>query len=305
MHTIVVIGGSVAGLSAALTLGRMRREVLVIDSGEPCNRFSHASHGFLSRDGIAPADLLAEARAQLAAYSSVRVQHGRVTAVHAQTGDTPAFTVALQSGELFEAGRLLLAHGLHDELPAQPGFRDLWGHGVYHCGYCDGWENRDRPLAVLGHSEHPRMAARILRQLSADVVLCTDGERLSDEARAELAQHGIGVREERVSHLVGDAAAGLHGVAFDDGEVLPRGAIFVMPHSTLSVPFAAQLGCTISEQGRISVDMLGRTSVTGVYAAGDIIQMMRQVSAAVASGQLAAVGINTDLVFEAVPAQRA
>ncbi len=295
MLDAIIVGGSSAGLSAALVLGRARRRVLVVDSGEPCNRFSHASHGFFTRDGVAPADLLAIGRQQLEPYASVQLLHGRVAAVQ-PTG--AAFQVTLDDGTTHEARKILLAYGLKDELPPIVGIEPLWGRSVFHCPYCDGWEVRDQPIAVYGNHDMLEHQVMLLRNWTHDLVLCT-GERaaLNADQRDRLSRHGVAIIEEGIARLDGEDGQ-LRAIVFEDGSQLARRAMFIRPASTHQADFAQTLGCAANPHGQLQVDPLGQTSVPGVYAAGDIAQPFRSVAAAVAHGSFAAAGINHALVTE-------
>lgn len=294
LHAIIV-GGSSAGLSAALLLGRARRRVLVVDSGKPCNRFSHASHGFFTRDGTAPTELLALGREQLAVYPTVELLNGQVVAIQ-PTG--AGFQVTVDDGTTHEARKILLAYGLKDELPPLAGIEPLWGRSVFHCPYCDGWEVRDHPIAVYGNHDMIFHQVSLLHNWTRDLVLCT-GERaaLSDEQRATLSRHGVEIIEKGIARLDGENGQ-LHAVVFEDGTQLARRAMFIRPASSHQADFAQTLGCATNPNGQLEVDRLGQTSVPGVYAAGDIAQPFRSVAAAVAQGSFAAAGINHALVVE-------
>src|SRR5215210_3644775 len=200
-YHVVVVGGSSAGLSAALVLGRSRRRTLVLDASEPRNAPSAGVHGFFSRDGIPPEELLRIGREQLQPYPSVEVRSARVSGTSGENGD---FEVILDDGAVVRARKLLLATGVVDELPDKPGFKEFWGRGVYHCPYCHGWEVRDRPLAVLNSGEGAADRAAFIRNWSRDLVLLTDGPaNLNEQGRRTLRALDIPVREERISYLEG------------------------------------------------------------------------------------------------------
>lgn len=177
---VIIVGGGPAGLNAALVLARCRRNVMLFDDGKPRNAASHAVHGFLSRDGIAPGELRAIARSQLEKYPSVVVDSDRV--VDASRNES-GFCVTTKDGRQFRSRKLLLAGGVVDELPIQPGFRELYGIGVFHCPYCDGWEVRDQPIAVYGKGDDKGAGLALEMTIWSDnIVLCSDGpSELSDE----------------------------------------------------------------------------------------------------------------------------
>src|SRR6188768_326681 len=201
MHDVIIIGAGPAGLSAALMLGRCRRRVLVCDTGKPRNAASRAMHGFLSRDGIAPADFLKIAREQMQRYDTVELRDVEVTAAECRES---RFHVTLADGSLHQSRKLLIATGVVDNLPDIPGFGDLYGTSVFHCPYCDGWEVRDRPLAIYGRGARGLGLSLELTGWSRDLVLCTDGpSELPVEDLARLERNGIRVRTDRVVRLEG------------------------------------------------------------------------------------------------------
>ena len=296
----VIVGGGAAGLSAALVLGRARRRTLLIDAGGQSNRAAHGIGGLLGFDGVPPADLYAHGRRELERYPSVEVRDGEVVAGVAG-GDGITLDLADGAGE--HTRRLLLATGMRYDYPDIPGLAPLWGRSVFHCPFCHGWEVRDRPLAVLAQGERGVHMATLLRGWSDDVVLLTGGPAdLSDDDRARLDVAGIPVDERTVREL--DSAAGeLHAVVFDDGARLPRGALLVAAELRQRSGLAAQLGVKLVATGPVSpeavdVDSLYRTSVPGVFAAGDLCAQMPQIAAAVAAGSAAAVSVMASITEE-------
>ncbi len=294
-YDVVVVGGGAAGLSAALVLGRARRSVAVVDSGAPRNAPAERMHGFLSRDGMPPGDLLHTARGELRDYG-VAVLDDHVVDV------TPGFTVRLDRGPHVTARRLLIATGAADELPDIPGARERWGRDFLHCPYCHGWEVRDRPIGVL--ATHPASIdhAHLLRQWSEDVVFFTHTETVDGRERLVLDARGIEVVDGRVTRfsIVEDR---LEAVELEDGRVVARDAVFMRPTlRNRADELAASLGCEIDEGGFVRVDASGRTSVEGVWAAGNASNPRAQVITAAGEGSAAAIAINTDLVEEDVRA---
>lgn len=299
MYDTIIVGGSAAGLTAALYLGRFRWHVLVIDSQRPANRFSHAAHNLFTRDGTPPSELLSIAREQLQKYETVSLQQGEVTRITPESGH---FTVTLADGSTQPARKILLATGLKDTLPSVPGLDHFWGTSVLHCPYCDGWEQRDKPVAVYGRGEAALHVAKLMRRLTADLVICSDGSsEFTPEQQALLTNHGIRVVETPLARVEGHDGQ-LERIVFSDGTILTRSALFIRPAVTQHSDVAATLGCTMTENGLVKVDLQGRTTLAGVYAAGDITHPMRQVGIAAAQGAQAGAGINTDLVAEAFAA---
>jgi thioredoxin reductase len=219
----VVVGAGPAGLSAALILGRCRRRVLVCDAGHSRNAVSHALHGFLTRDGIEPAELRRVGREQLRRYPTVEVRD--IEVVDAKCEDH-GFVVTLINGTALSCRKLLLATGVSDQLPRIEGFQTFYGRSVFHCPYCDGWEVRDQPLAIYGSGEHGTGLALELTAWSADLVLCTDGApRLDRRDVDRLACHGIGLREDPIARLEGRDGV-LERIVFTTGDALERRAMF-------------------------------------------------------------------------------
>jgi thioredoxin reductase len=288
----IVIGGSVAGLSAALLLGRACKRVLVCDSGKPRNHIAHASHNYFSRDGIAPAELLQIGQEQLQPYD-VEIRQGEVIDAE-NLGEH--FKVTLSNGDQFLGRKLLLATGMKDTLPPIEGFAELWGNSVFHCPYCHGWEVRDQPLAIYGKGEAAFEQAFMLTGWSRDLVLCSDGAaELSDKQRQQLLNWEIQIREEKIARLEHQAGE-LTGIIFTNHEVLPRRGILLRPQSHQHSDLAAKLGCKLDSNDLVEVNDFKQTSVTGVYAVGDASSPLSQISWASASGMIAASFVNRSLI---------
>lgn len=293
MLDTVIVGGSSAGLSAALVLGRSLRNVVVIDDQKPCNRFSHASHGFITRDGIPPAELLQIAREQLQRYPSVTLK--TAVAQHIERIDA-GFEITSSDGSKLQARTVLLATGLIDELPVLKGIKDLWGKSVFHCPYCDGYEVRGRVIAMYGEDDTALHLAIMLRNWTDTLTVCAARSwNLSTAQRERLTRNGIQIIEQPISVLEGEGGQ-LHTIRFDDGTALSCNALFIRPKSTQRTSFASELGCEMNDQNLVKVDARGRTNQGGVYAAGDMSSPIRSVAIAVAQGAAAAYGINADLV---------
>jgi thioredoxin reductase len=294
LYDVIIVGAGPAGLSAALMLGRCRRRVLVCDAGQPRNAASRALHGFLTRDGTPPVEFLEMARAELARYDTVEVRRMEVTVAEYCR---PSFKATLADGSFEESRKLLLATGVVDRVPEVEGLRPLYGRSVFHCPYCDGWELRDRPLAVYGRGDRGIALSLELTVWSRDVVLCTDGEALAERGRARLARNGIAVREERVVRLEGTDGE-LERVVFESGPPLSRRGLFFTTgqyqHSHLAVTF----GCEFDEKGAVRTGRYETTHIPGLYVAGDASRAVQWVVVAAAEGAEAAFAINTDLLRE-------
>jgi thioredoxin reductase len=293
MYDVVIVGGGAAGLSAALVLGRARRRVAVIDGGAPRNAPAAHMQGFLSRDGMPPAELLAAGRAEVIGYG-VEIVNDQVLAIE------PGFAVRLAGGRVLTARRLLVATGVGDELPDIPGVRERWGKDLLHCPYCHGWEVRDEPLGVLGTHPMSVLHAQLVRQWSDDVVYFVHTSDLPSAEQAQLEARGIDIVRGEVARLVIDDDR-LSGVELTDGRMIPRTAVFIRPGN---LPHAdgllAGLGCQVDAAGFVTVDGTWQTSTSGVWAAGNVVDPRAQVITSAGQGSAAAIAINADLVEDDV-----
>jgi thioredoxin reductase len=296
-----IIGGGPAGLNAALVLGRARRKVLLFDDNNPRNAITRHSHGFITRDGVSPAEFRAIGYGEIAKYPSVEVLSTRIQGVSRQgTEQETAFELVADSGENFRAGNLILATGLQETLPAVEGIYSYYGTSLFNCPYCDGWELRDKPLVIIAESEKAAShLPKVIYQWSRDIVVCTNGHQaLSDEQKRFLEKYGIRVIEEKILALVGQAgqAEQLERIIFEKHPDIERAGGFVEIQRKQTTTIAQDLSCETDEQGSIVTDYMGRTNIKGVYAAGDVVNIMQnQLIWAAASGSRAAVGVNTDL----------
>jgi thioredoxin reductase len=292
LYETIIIGGGPAGLSAALVLGRCLRRILVCDSGRYRNERSHALHCYLGHDGILPSDLLERARRQLEPYETVSVERITATGV---TQCEEAFVVHFDRAETARARTLLIATGVVDEVPEINGIGELFGRSVHVCPYCDGWEHRNAAVAVLGTAEKGTNLALLLRQWTSDLVLCTHGVALSHAYREIVGSHGIAVEEAIIDRL--DGADGcLRSIRFVGGRKLPRQALFFNTDQHPRSPLLAMLGCRFDESGGVVCDETGRTSVKGVYVAGDASRDVQLAIIAAAEGARAALAINKSLL---------
>lgn len=293
MYDVIIIGGGIAGMSAAMLLGRCRRSVLVIDSGKPRNRASHALHGFLTRDGAKPLEMREIGRRELEKYETVQWHEGEaVDAV--RMGEK--FQVTVADGSRWESRYLLLATGIADRLPDVEGVEDFYGRSVFHCPYCDGWENRDRMLAAYGQGEGGVEMALELLTWSRDVVLCTDGYQLPKEASERLAKNGILYSEKRLLRLEG-AEGRLERIVFEDETWLLREALFFYPEQHQSSPLAEKLGCEVPEDGIVDTGKFQAVQPR-LFVVGDAARSVQLAIVAAAEGAEAAFAINTALQKE-------
>jgi thioredoxin reductase len=295
-YDVAVIGGGAAGLSAALVLSRARRSVAVVDAGEPRNSPAAHVQGFLSRDGMPPRDLLAAGRDEVQRYGGQLIA-GTVAKV--VPGSGPRFRVTLADGPQLDVRRVLVATGLRDELPDIPGVRERWGRDLLHCPYCHGYEVRDQPLGVLGGTPDAVQHAQLIRQWSSDVVFLPHTDTLTADQHERLAARAIGVVEGTVTRLVVDDDR-LRGIELNDGKFIARSAVFVRPRFIPNSDLLVDVGCAVDDNGFVVADATGRTTVPGVWVAGNAANPRAQVITAAGEGSSAAIALNADLVEEDV-----
>jgi thioredoxin reductase len=304
---VLVIGGGAAGLSAAQMLGRSRRSVLVVDSGEPRNAPAQGVHGFLSRDGVSPAELLEIGRAEAGRYGVRTVQGEAVTAAGSIA---EGFSVTLADGRVLGGRRLLITTGLVDDLPAIPGLRERWGKDVLHCPFCHGWEVQDQAIGVLGKGPWSVHQALLFRQWSANITLfLNDLVQPSDEELEQLAARGVKVVAGAVESLRVEEDR-LRGVALAGGPEVAVDAVVVGPQVRARLDAFAGLGLQPEPHPMgigdfLATDADGATAVPGVWAAGNVTDMRAQVLASAAAGSWTAVVINNSLMADEMAADLA
>ncbi|MFC0211650.1 NAD(P)/FAD-dependent oxidoreductase [Paenibacillus chartarius] len=298
-YDCAIVGGGPAGLNAALVLGRARRSVALFDDSRPRNGVTRASHGFITRDGIQPAEFRRIAYEEVLKYPTVRHWPAEVTDIRRTDH---GFALQTMSGELVEAGKVILAGGLKEVLPEIEGLRDFYGKSLFNCPFCDGWELRDQALVVV--AEHPAVfhMIKLLLNWSRDVVVCTNGRDLFTAGqRRQLASKAIRIVETAVAAFSGRDGS-LERVHFTDGTHIDRSGGFVGPTLQAKASFEAALGYQVADNGGIVTDAMGRTTAADVYAAGDAAYVMpSQLIYAAASGSKAAVAVMQDLTEEEWP----
>jgi len=300
-HDAIIIGGSFAGLSAAIQIARARRSVCVIDAGAPRNRFADASHGFFGQDGSDPYAMIAAARAQVQRYPTARTISGEASFARPVEG---GFEVTAKGGETLTAARLVLAFGVSDVLPDLPGLAERWGKSVLHCPYCHGFEYAERRLGVLQSTPMSTHQALLIAEWGPTTLYLNGGAAPDEEARAKLARRGVAVEPARIAALRGDNG-GLTSLLLEGSREAPIDALYVGPRTRLNSPIAEQLGCAMDDGPFgpvIRTDGVKLTTVPGVYAAGDIARAPHNASWAAADGVTAGVFLHQSLVFEPLAA---
>ncbi len=297
IYDCVIIGGGPAGLNAALVLGRARRKVVIVDDGQPRNRVTHESHGYLTRDRIKPAEFRKIAYEEVLHYPSV--EHRSVQAKQAERLDNGQFRVELNDGRQLITRKLLFTTGIQEVLPDIPGVIDCYGQSLFNCPFCDGWEQRDQPLAVIGMESRIMHLTKMVHTWSQDIVVFTNGASiLEPEQQLELEEKGILMVTTPIAELQHEDRK-LQRVILSDGQVIERSGGFVMPEFLPKANFHDTLGYELTEQGYIQVDEMGRTSIDGLYSAGDAtLKGPSQLIIAAAQGSLTGAMIHGALMEE-------
>ena len=292
---VIIVGGSYAGLSAAMALGRSLRNVLVIDSGLPCNWQTPHSHNFLTQDGKTPHEISTLAKQQVEKYETVKFYKGLASSA-TKTGN--GFEITTSTSDKFTAKKLIFATGIKDIMPDIKGFAACWGISVIHCPYCHGYEYRKQNTAILANGAKAYHLATLVNNLTDNITILTTGKADFDSAQIEqLDKRNIKIVETNISEL-GNKNGQIKHVVFDDGTKMDfdvaYAAIPFLQHSDIPV----LLGCELTEQGYLKIDDLHKTPIQGVYACGDNSNRMRSVANAVYSGNLTGAVVNGELVNE-------
>lgn len=293
-HDVLIVGGSYAGLSAGMSLGRALKNVLIIDSGAPCNASTPHSHNFLTQDGKTPAEIASIGKAQVLAYPTVTFLQDKVTGGFKKDG---YFELLTEKGHAFTAKRLLFTSGIKDQLPAIPGFADCWGKSIIHCPYCHGYEVRKLPTAIMANGEKAFHLSQLLQNWTDQLTLLTNGKStLTAEQLEKLAKDNIPVIEQEIS-AIQQQNGRLERVIFSDDASISVPVMYAGLPFVQSSDLPEKLGCALNPHGYLLVNERQETTVPGIYAAGDNSSPMRAVANAVASGSKAGAMINFDLVM--------
>lgn len=297
-YDVIVIGGSYAGMAAALQLARGRRQVLVIDAGVRRNRFAQTSHGVLGQDGKSPDLIASEAKAQLLLYPNVTWIEGHVDSAE-KTGDS--FLVTANNNNTFHARRLVLATGVSDQLPAISGLQERWGKSVFHCPYCHGYELNQGPLGVLAVGEVSMHQAMLIPDWGPTTLFTNNCFTPNDIQLKQLAARNVNIETEAITDVFGERAK----ITLASGRVLELAGLFVASLTTPAGPIAKDLGCELAESPMgfyVKTDDFKQTTVPGVFACGDLARAVGSITFAIGDGALAGFGTHRSLIFEGLPA---
>ncbi|MEP6260107.1 MAG: NAD(P)/FAD-dependent oxidoreductase [Gillisia sp.] len=290
---VIIIGGSYAGLSAALSLGRALRKTLVIDSGTPCNEQTPHSHNFLTRDGETPGELSGKAKKEVMQYPSVHFEEDRVVAA---SKNQDHFKIQTEEKKLYKAKKLIFATGLIDIIPEIAGFAECWGISILHCPYCHGFENKNVKTGVFANGQAAYDQAKFLSNWTKELTVFTDGKSTLTAAQtANLKDRNIPLEEKEIEGFEHNDGH-ITNIVFKDGSKEPLKALYATPEVKQQTELPEELGCEFTEHGRIEVDIFQKTNVEGVYAAGDNSSMGRSVAVAVAAGSVAGMLINKEII---------
>lgn len=288
MFDCIIIGGGPAGLQAALILGRCLRKVIVCDGGSQRNKYSKALHAFITRDDIPPSEFLQIAHKDLLKYETLSfIKQEAITVKKIPDG----FLVTFQNGDSVQGKTLLIATGVIDDLPQIENFQRYYGKNIYNCPYCDAWEHRGEAIVVYGRGDRGFEMVINMKKYTEDLVVCTDGFELTKEQVGILNQKNIKIRTDKIIRLEGDEDF-FHTIVFQDGEKLPRSAMFFNTQSYIRSKLLEQLGCPYDQEDGVYTYKYERTAVPGLFVAGNILREVQLVIVAAAQGAEAAFGIN-------------
>lgn len=294
-YDVIIVGGSYAGLAAAMALGRALRHVLVIDSGQPCNKQTPHSHNFLTNDGKTPNEIMTLAKEQVQAYRCATLLNGTVkNGVRTANG----FEVQLESGERFTGKKIVFATGIKDTLPSIPGFAECWGISVLHCPYCHGFEVRHQKTGILANGDLAFELSSLISNWTDDLTLYTNGvATLTGEQLQKIRKHSIEIVEDEIERIVHNNGY-IQKVVFKNGSTATLSALYARLPFVQHSDIPEKLGCQITLEGYIKIDPGQQTSVPGVFACGDNTTRMRTVANAVSMGTTTGLMVNKELIEE-------
>lgn len=298
VYDCAIVGAGPAGLSASLILGRSRRNIALFDDGTNRNRVTQESHGYLTRDGIKPAEFKNIALRELEKYPSVHFFKEKVTHITKQTSGS-LLKMSTSGGKTYVAEKLILAMGIREKFPQVPEVNEYYGKSLFSCPYCDGWELRDQPLIIIAENESSAYhAGKLIHNWSEDLLVATNGQDISQSVKDDLERKGIIVNTEPIKKLSGNQGY-LEKVAFASGSEIKRKGGFISASFYRPNQFVESLGCVIQDDGKIVTDEFGRTSQKNIYVAGEFAHLFpSSLMIAASEGHKAAVAVNTDITNE-------
>lgn len=292
---VIIVGGSYAGLSAAMALGRALRTVLIVDSGKPCNQQTPHSHNFITQDGEKPGVIAEKAKTQVLKYDSITFYNGLV--VSGKKTDS-GFTIVTQAKEEFTAKKLVFATGLKDIMPRIKGFSACWGISVIHCPYCHGYEVKSEKTGILANGDFAFHYAQLIRNWTNDLTIFTNGKStLTQEQTDKINGHNIPIIEKEIEEIKHENGYVKH-LVFKEDSIFDLKAVYSRPAFEQHCKIPETLDCELTEQGLLKVDAFQKTTVDGIFACGDNASRLRAVSCAVSSGNIAAGMLNNEMTAE-------
>jgi len=294
-YEVIIIGGSYAGLSAAMSLGRSLRKVLVIDSGKPCNEQTPHSQNFLTQDGKTPKEISTIAEEQVEKYKTIEFYEGFATSgIKTENG----FEITTESGDKFESKKLIFTTGIVDEIPNIKGFSECWGISLIHCPYCHGYEFQNKKTGIIANGDRGFHIASLVNNLTKDLTIFTRGKaNFTDEQLQKLEINNITIIETEIEELKHQNGM-VESLILADGKVLNFEAVYGAFPFTQHSDIAESLGCEMTDMSHIKIDQFQKTNVAGFLACGDNSSPMRSVANAVYTGNLAGAMMNAELTNE-------
>jgi thioredoxin reductase len=297
MKDCTIIGGGPAGLNATLVLGRARRNVVLVDNNDPRNKVTFASHGFVTRDGVRPSEFRQLAHQEFSRYPSISTLQDKVVEIIRKA---EGFTIKTELGQEWTTRKIILATGVKEKFPNIPNLRNFYGRSIFNCPYCDGWELRDKPLALFGVVDYTFHTAEILRNWSQDLVIFTNGEELTKNQEEQIKKSDLRVETSPIRLLTGQDGI-LQNVELENGLVIERVGGFITPELEQATDLGTMLGLKLNEMGGHHSDEVGNTKITGLFVAGEASNVYpSQLIIAAASGVETAMAVNVELTHDGV-----
>ncbi|MFX3673596.1 MAG: NAD(P)/FAD-dependent oxidoreductase [Paenisporosarcina sp.] len=297
MKDCIVIGGGPAGLNATLVLGRARRNVLLIDSNNARNKITRESHGFITRDGVKPEEFRELAHKEFIKYNTIETEQDKVVEI---IKDEMGFKIKTRKGNEWLTRKVILATGVIEQCPNVPKLGEFYGNSIFNCPYCDGWELKDQPLALFGLVDYTIHMAGILRNWSLDLIIFTNGEKVSKSQMKKINELNVEVETDIIQHLYGKSGM-LEGIELKSGKLIPRSGGFITPELIQASDIGKKLGVKLDKTGGYKSDQVGRTNIPNLFVAGEAsIIYPSQLIIAAASGVTTAMAVNVELIHNGI-----